>query len=119
MGAGPASEALAMTGRIIPLTGTVVAGEETGSILFVGTATTVITCGGFTILTDPNFLHAGDHAHLGYGMTSERLTNPAIEIEELPPLDLCLLSHLHGDHWDDVAEAKLSRSLPIVTTPHA
>lgn len=90
-----------------------------GSILFVGTATTVISAGGFTILTDPNFLHAGDHAHLGYGLTSRRLTNPAIEIEELPELALCLLSHLHGDHWDHIAEAKLPKSLPVVTTPHA
>ena len=36
------------------------------------------------MLTDPNFLHAGDHAHLGYGLSSRRLTNPAIEIEDLP-----------------------------------
>ncbi|HEY3309141.1 MAG TPA: MBL fold metallo-hydrolase [Desulfuromonadaceae bacterium] len=90
-----------------------------GSIFFIGTASTIISGGGFTLLTDPNFLHAGDHAHLGYGLTSKRLTNPAIEIEHLPPLDACLLSHLHGDHWDRVAEAHLSRSLPIITTMHA
>jgi L-ascorbate metabolism protein UlaG (beta-lactamase superfamily) len=87
--------------------------------MFVGTATTVIRYGGFTILTDPNFLHAGDHAHLGYGMTSARQTNPAIEIDQLPPLDLCLLSHMHGDHWDRVASAQLPKTLPIVTTKHA
>lgn len=45
------------------------------SIFFVGAATTVIRYGGFTLLTDPNFLHAGDHAHLGYGLTSEHKTN--------------------------------------------
>lgn len=90
-----------------------------GSVLFIGTATTLIRYGGFTILTDPNFLHAGNHVHLGYGMTSKRLTNPALEIDELPPLDLCLLSHMHGDHWDKVAEMHLPKSLPIVTTPHA
>jgi L-ascorbate metabolism protein UlaG (beta-lactamase superfamily) len=90
-----------------------------GSIFFVGTATVSIRYGGFTILTDPNFLHAGDHVHLGYGLRSERLTNPAIEIEDLPPLDLVLLSHLHGDHFDRVAEEKLDKTLPIVTTPHA
>jgi L-ascorbate metabolism protein UlaG (beta-lactamase superfamily) len=92
---------------------------ERGSIFFVGTATTIIRYAGFTLLTDPNFLHAGDHVHLGYGLTSQRLTNPAIEIEALPPLDLCLLSHMHEDHWDRVAEAKLPKSLPIVTTHHA
>jgi L-ascorbate metabolism protein UlaG (beta-lactamase superfamily) len=92
---------------------------ERGSIFFVGTATVIIRYAGFTILTDPNFLHAGDHAHLGYGLHSERLTNPAIEIEDLPPLDLVLLSHLHGDHFDRVAEEKLDKTVPIVTTPHA
>lgn len=90
-----------------------------GSIFFVGTATTIIRYGGFTILTDPNFLHAGDHVHLGYGMTSARRTNPALEIEALPPLDLCLLSHMHGDHWDRLAATHLPKTLPIVTTRHA
>jgi L-ascorbate metabolism protein UlaG (beta-lactamase superfamily) len=90
-----------------------------GSVFFVGTATVIIRFGGFTILTDPNFLHAGDHVHLGYGLRSERLTNPAMEIEDLPPLDLVLLSHLHGDHFDRVAEEKLDKTLPIITTPHA
>ena len=100
-----------------------VRGEETGfergSVFFVGTATVVIRYGGFTILTDPNFLHAGDHVHLGYGLLSQRLTNPAVEIEDLPPLDLVVLSHLHGDHFDRVAEEKLDKTLPIITTPHA
>jgi L-ascorbate metabolism protein UlaG (beta-lactamase superfamily) len=31
-----------------------------GSIFFVGTATVILRYAGFTILTDPNFLHAGD-----------------------------------------------------------
>lgn len=92
---------------------------RSGSIFFVGTATVVLRYAGFTILTDPNFLHAGDHVHLGYGLRSERQTNPAIEIEDLPPLDLVLLSHLHGDHFDRVAEAKLDKRVPIITTPHA
>ncbi len=52
-----------------------------GSVFFVGTATVIIRCAGFTILTDPNFLHAGDHIHLGFGLTSERLTDPAIELK--------------------------------------
>jgi L-ascorbate metabolism protein UlaG (beta-lactamase superfamily) len=90
-----------------------------GSIFFVGTATVVIRYAGFTFLTDPNFLHAGDHVHLGYGLTSRRVTNPAVEIEDLPPLDFVLLSHLHGDHFDRVAERKLNKATPIVSTRHA
>jgi L-ascorbate metabolism protein UlaG (beta-lactamase superfamily) len=88
-------------------------------IIFIGTATTVIRFGGFTLLTDPNFLHAGQHARLGYGLSSERLTDPALEIEDLPPIDLCVLSHYHGDHWDEVASQKLPKDLPIITTPQA
>src|SRR5918998_2427794 len=90
-----------------------------GSIFFVGNATVLIRYAGFPILTDPNFLHAGDHVHLGYGLTSERLTEPVINIEELPPLDLCVLSHYHGDHFDQLVEEKLDKDLPIVTTKHA
>lgn len=92
---------------------------SSGSIFFVGTATVILRYAGFTILTDPNFLHAGDHVHLGYGLTAQRLTNPAMDIEELPPVDLCLLSHYHGDHFDRLAEEKLRKDLPIVTTGHA
>jgi len=92
---------------------------NTGSVFFVGTATVILRYAGFTILTDPNFLHAGDHVHLGYGMTSERLTEPAINIEDLPPVDLCVLSHYHGDHFDQIVEEKLDKNLPIVTTNHA
>jgi L-ascorbate metabolism protein UlaG (beta-lactamase superfamily) len=92
---------------------------ETGSIFFVGTATIILRFAGFTILTDPNFLHAGDHVHLGYGLTSERLTEPALDIDALPPLDLCVLSHYHGDHFDRIAEERLPKDLPIVTTEHA
>src|SRR5918997_1151927 len=99
------------------------AGEQAdfdkGSIFFIGTATVIVRYAGFTILTDPNFLHAGDHVHLGYGLTSERLTDPALDIEELPPLDFCVLSHYHGDHFDRVAEERLRKDLPIVTTEHA
>jgi L-ascorbate metabolism protein UlaG (beta-lactamase superfamily) len=90
-----------------------------GSILFIGTATVLIRFGGYTILTDPNFLHAGDHVHLGYGLVSTRLTNPALDIDALPTLDLVILSHYHGDHFDRVAARRLDRTVPIVTTPHA
>ncbi|WP_084959191.1 MBL fold metallo-hydrolase [Thermoactinospora rubra] len=89
------------------------------SVLFIGNATTLIRCNGFTLLTDPNFLHRGQRAYLGYGLTSRRRTDPALEIGELPALDAVVLSHLHGDHWDRVARRGLDRDTPIVTTPQA
>jgi len=90
--------------------------EPGGSITFIGTATVIIRYAGLTLLTDPNFLHKGDHVHFGYGLTSKRLTNPAIELENLPPIDLIILSHMHGDHFDQLVQEKLDRSIPIVTT---
>jgi L-ascorbate metabolism protein UlaG (beta-lactamase superfamily) len=92
---------------------------DTGSVMFVGNATVIIRHGGFTILTDPNFLHKGDHAHLGYGLKSKRLTDPAITIDKLPEIDLIVLSHMHGDHFDQLVQQKLDRAIPIVTTGHA
>jgi L-ascorbate metabolism protein UlaG (beta-lactamase superfamily) len=90
--------------------------DQGGSITFVGTATAIIRYEGLTLLTDPNFLHKGDHAHLGYGLTSKRLTNPAIELEDLPHVDMVILSHMHGDHFDQLVQEKLDRNIPITTT---
>ena len=90
-----------------------------GSVFFIGTATTLIRYAGFTILTDPNFLHRHEQVHLGYGLRATRLTDPALDIAELPPVDLVVLSHMHEDHFDRVAAEKLDPTLPIVTTRHA
>ena len=92
---------------------------EPASVQFIGTATTLIRYADLTLLTDPNFLHQGERAYLGYGLTAKRLTSPALGVADLPPLDGIVLSHMHGDHWDRRAQRGLSRSLPILTTPHA
>lgn len=89
------------------------------SLYFIGTATTVIRYGALTLLTDPNFLHQGQRAYLGRGLTSKRLTEPACTVDELPGLHGVVLSHLHGDHWDREAHRGLARDLPVITTPHA
>jgi L-ascorbate metabolism protein UlaG (beta-lactamase superfamily) len=89
------------------------------TVTFIGNATTLISDGSITVLTDPNFLHQGQHAYLGYGLVSRRLHDPALDIDELPPLDGIVLSHMHGDHWDRVAQAGLDHEVPILTTPHA
>ncbi|ELQ43427.1 Lactamase_B domain containing protein [Pyricularia oryzae] len=94
-------------------------GDEDGSVSFVGTATTILEWQGVRILTDPNFLHAGDHVHLGPGVSARRRTDPAVELEALPPLDAILLSHYHEDHFDRLVEDSLNRDFTIVTTPHA
>lgn len=95
-------------------------GSNTNAKLrFIGTATTILEWNGLRLMTDPNFLHAGDHVHLGPGVTGTRLTNPAIDLEDLPPIDVILLSHYHADHFDQLVEENLRRDIPIITTPHA
>ncbi|WP_029117319.1 MBL fold metallo-hydrolase [Mycobacterium sp. URHB0044] len=89
------------------------------TVTFIGNATTLIEAGGVTLLTDPNFLHQGQRAYLGYGLVSKRLQEPALDVGMLPPLDGIVLSHMHGDHWDRVAQAGLDHELPVLTTPHA
>ena len=89
------------------------------SLEFVGTATTVLRLGPFTLLTDPNFLHHGQFAYLGKGVASRRRTEPALTPAQLPALDGIVLSHLHGDHFDRIARRELDRELPVLTTPAA
>jgi L-ascorbate metabolism protein UlaG (beta-lactamase superfamily) len=89
------------------------------SLTFVGTATTLLRIGDFTVLTDPNFLHRGQRAYLGKGLWTKRQTEPSLQPDALPALDAIVLSHLHGDHFDRVARRGLERSQPIITTPPA
>ncbi|BBX61914.1 hypothetical protein MSAS_10880 [Mycobacterium saskatchewanense] len=90
-----------------------------GAVYFIGNATTLIRFGGLTILTDPAFLHKGEHVYLGHGIWARREVEPACQIADLPPIDLIVLSHYHGDHFDDVAARELDKTLPIVSTADA
>jgi L-ascorbate metabolism protein UlaG (beta-lactamase superfamily) len=83
---------------------------------FGGNATMLLRIGGFTLLTDPSFVRRGTRVYLGYGLWTKRLTDPALEPAQLPALDGIVLSHLHGDHWDDIATDHLDKTTPLITT---
>jgi L-ascorbate metabolism protein UlaG (beta-lactamase superfamily) len=89
------------------------------SLTFVGNATTVLRLGGFTLLTDPNFVRRGQRVHLGYGLVSKRRFDPALAPAQLPRYDALVLSHLHGDHFDGVARRELPKAPPVLTTGKA
>lgn len=67
---------------------------------WLGHSTVLVKIDGFTMITDPVlFSHVGvDLGFTQIGM--KRLVAPALTVEELPPIDLILLSHAHFDHLD-------------------
>lgn len=105
--------------EILRLPGTEETDPTRGDMCFIGNATTLIRFMGFTILTDPAFLHKGQHVDLGHGIYARREVDPACQVSDLPPVDLILLSHYHGDHFDEVAARELDKAIPIVSTHHA
>jgi L-ascorbate metabolism protein UlaG (beta-lactamase superfamily) len=90
-----------------------------GEVYFIGNATTLIRFGGLTILTDPAFMHSGTHTYLGHGIWARREVEPACQVADLPPIDLLLLSHFHGDHFDEAAARDLDQDLPVISTADA
>jgi L-ascorbate metabolism protein UlaG (beta-lactamase superfamily) len=93
--------------------------DDDVTMTFGGNATMLLRIGPFTVLTDPNFVRRGQRVYLGKGLWAKRLTDPALEPTQLPDLDAIVLSHLHADHWDRIATARLDRSTPVVTTRQA
>ncbi|BCH22224.1 MBL fold metallo-hydrolase [Mesorhizobium sp. L-8-3] len=91
-----------------------VAGDEL-RVTMVGHSTVLIQFAGLNMLTDPvwservsPFSFAGP----------KRVNEPGIAFDDLPPIDLVLLSHNHYDHMDAATLKKLRAGHdPLVVTP--
>lgn len=84
-------------------------------VAWLGHATCLIKMDGFTVLTDPVFSMRCGIDLLLTTLGPKRLVKPALGIEDLPPIDLVLLSHAHFDHWDLPSLAKLaSKKIPVL-----
>lgn len=82
-----------------------VAGKQL-NVTWIGHSTVLIQTAGLNILTDPFFSkRASPFQFAG----PKRIRDPGISIENLPPIDLILLSHNHFDHLDAPALAKLKK----------
>jgi L-ascorbate metabolism protein UlaG (beta-lactamase superfamily) len=70
------------------------------TICWIGHATMLINFHGIRILTDPAF---GDRIGVSLGLGTagpKRYVAPALQLQELPPIDVVVLSHAHMDHMD-------------------
>ena len=52
------------------------------------------------------------------------MPNPLVELpfpaeEVVRGIDGCIVTHLHGDHFDDAAAELLPRDLPLLTQPES
>ena len=83
---------------------------------WLGHTTVLLKLDGITILTDPVL---GDRVGLNLGPMTlglKRMVAPAMRADQLPKIDLVLLSHAHMDHFDlPTLRALESRSTTVVT----
>lgn len=84
-------------------------------VTMVGHATLLIQFAGLNILTDPVW---SDRVSPFSFAGPKRVNEPGIAFDDLPPIDLVLLSHNHYDHMD-IATLKRLRAGhdPLVVTP--
>ena len=86
---------------------------------WLGHATVLIKCDGYHILTDPIF---STRCGISLGVLTlgfKRLVAPALDLDELPPIDLILVSHAHMDHTDVPSLRALeNRHTTAITSKH-
>lgn len=82
-------------------------------VTWVGHATVLIQTQGINILTDP--VWSDRVGPFGFGPT--RVAKPGIAFDDLPPIDLVLVSHNHYDHLDLATLKRLwQRDRPRIVT---
>jgi len=80
---------------------------------WIGHATVLIQTAGLNILTDP--VYADRAGPFGFG--PRRVAAPGISFDDLPPIDLVVVSHNHYDHMDVATLKRLwDRDHPAIVT---
>jgi L-ascorbate metabolism protein UlaG (beta-lactamase superfamily) len=84
-------------------------------VTMVGHASLLIQVAGFNILADPVWSErVSPFAHLG----PKRHNPPGVALDDLPPIDLVLVTHNHYDHLDLKTLAALEKRQPLrIITP--
>ena len=82
-------------------------------VTWIGHASVLVQTQGLNILTDP--IWSDRAGPFGFGPT--RVTAPGVRFEDLPKIDLVLVSHNHYDHLDKATLARLwQRDRPRIVT---
>jgi L-ascorbate metabolism protein UlaG (beta-lactamase superfamily) len=77
--------------------------KQDTTITWIGHSTFLVQLDGCTILTDPVWA-----TKMGF---DKRLTEPGMAIDELPPIDVVVISHGHYDHLDFPTLKKLPKTI--------
>jgi L-ascorbate metabolism protein UlaG (beta-lactamase superfamily) len=77
------------------------------TVTWVGHSTLLIQLGGVNILTDPHWSARASPVRFA---GPKRVTPPGLKFEDLPPIDLVLISHDHYDHLDVATVTRLART---------
>jgi len=87
------------------------------ALTFIGHSSFFLQTGGKTILLDPNFAQ--------WLFVLKRLRRPGLRIEDLPPIDLVLVTHAHFDHLHRPSLRAIARQTkrlrgraPSIILPH-
>lgn len=92
-------------------------GAVAPAVTWLGHATVLAQFGGVNLLTDPHCSHrASPFTFTG----PQRAQPPAIAPEQMPPIDLVLVSHNHYDHLDGATVQALARQAggpPLFVVP--
>ncbi len=84
-------------------------------VSFVGHASVLMQTGGLNILTDPMWSKRASPVSWAGPV---RAYKPGIKYEDLPPIDIILISHNHYDHMDlDTIQTLWERDEPLILTP--
>src|SRR5207248_8205502 len=82
---------------------------------WIGHATVLTNFFGIKILTDPVLFPRIGIRLPGFTIGPKRLTAPALEFDELPKIEILLLSHAHFDHFDLQTLHRFDKHTRVIT----
>jgi L-ascorbate metabolism protein UlaG (beta-lactamase superfamily) len=85
------------------------------TLAWLGHATVLINFFGVKILTDPALFPRVGIRLPGFTIGPKRLIAPALEVQQLPTIDVILLSHAHFDHFDLRTLRRFDASTSVIT----